>query len=842
MFKKKKEQEEQLKKIQSVQSFSPIREVRDGIICTKDGRFVKLMEFSPINFKLRSPAEQASIISQFAAALRGMPKSLQFKVVSRKSDVTKFVEMLSQHQEEEDNPHCRSLQSEQIALIKKVGNEQGISRRFFLSFEYEESVGLKKKPTFKEIVLNLETTAVAIRNGMEMCGNECLSKDGDNEWVLSTLYYIFSRSQYEVETYEAHEMRTVARYASQDGYDFSRAYNIPTNDLICPSIIDTKDSPQYIMVGGSEGTTPIYYTFAYIPAEAYPFYCIAGWTSLLIDITDGVDFDIYIHKESPETVQRKLTYGLRYNRIREKESDDTDSGYDELVGTIRSGYYLKEGISNGEDFYYFGCMLTITGYTVDELNYRYNEIRRLLSRNELPIKRCSFQMVEAFEMSLPLVKYDKNIFKKSRRNILGSQLASMYPFVSYEMSDADGIMLGTQSNGSLVLLDNFDSSKYSNGNMAILGSSGSGKTYLLECMALRFREKQTQVFIIAPDKGHEIKRACDAIGGSFITIAPGSGQNINIMEIRKKDERATVLIDGEGEASNSILSNKIQSLHAFFSLLVPDITYEQRQLLDEALMRTYQKFGITTNNDTLDDPKRPGKYRKMPTLGDLHKELKNCGEAAAHLYNILGRYVNGSAASFSRDTNVNLDNKYVVLDVSKLTKEMLPMGIFIALDYVWDKAREDRTAKKVIFMDEGWKLVGPSASQEAAEFALEVFKVIRGYGGAAVIATQDLNDFMALDGGRFGKAIINNSKVKIVMKVEQQEAETIADSLDLTDAELDKITSMKRGNGLLIANSNHVFIEVKASKTEHNLITTDRKDLDALAKERGGSQNPFNDD
>ena len=181
MFKKKKEQEEQLKKIQSVQSFSPIREVRDGIICTKDGRFVKLMEFSPINFKLRSPAEQASIISQFAAALRGMPKSLQFKVVSRKSDVTKFVEMLSQHQEEEDNPHCRSLQSEQIALIKKVGNEQGISRRFFLSFEYEESVGLKKKPTFKEIVLNLETTAVAIRNGMEMCGNECLSKDGDNE-------------------------------------------------------------------------------------------------------------------------------------------------------------------------------------------------------------------------------------------------------------------------------------------------------------------------------------------------------------------------------------------------------------------------------------------------------------------------------------------------------------------------------------------------------------------------------------------------------------------------------------------------------------------------------------
>ena len=836
-FKKQKEEtQKKLQQIQSTQSFSPIREVQEGIICTKDGRFVKLMEFSPINFNLRSASEQSAIISQFAGALRGMPKTLQFKVVSRKSDVTKFLDILKEHQNEEENIHCRRLQSEQMALIRQVGQERGISRRFFLSFEFEDEGGIKKKPTFREIVRNLELTANAIKNAMEQCGNECLSPDGDNAWVMETLYFIFSRSQSEIETYDEHEIRTLARYASQPGYDFSRAYNLPVNDLICPSIIDTQASPNYIMVGGSEGSNPIYYTFAYIPSDAYPFQCIAGWTNILINIADGVDVDIFAHKENIETVQRKLTYGLRYNKIRQKESDDTDSGYDELVGTINAGYYLKEGIASGEDFYYFGCMLTITAYSVNELNHRFNEIKRLLTRRDLPIKKCSFQMVEAFEMSLPIAKYNKNIFNKSRRNILGSQLASAYPFVSYEMSDADGILLGTQDNGSLVLLDNFDTSKYANANLCILGSSGSGKTYLLECMALRFREKQTQVFIIAPDKGHEFKRACDAIGGSFITIAPGSGQNINIMEIRKKDESKTLLIDGESEDSNSILSSKIQSLHAFFSLLVPDISYEERQLLDEALMRTYQRFGITTNNNTLDDPRHPGHYRKMPILEDLYKELKKSGEPAKHLYTILGRYVNGSAASFNQQTNVNLDNKYVVLDVSKLTKEMLPMGIFIALDYVWDKAREDRTAKKVIFMDEGWKLIGPSASQEAAEFALEVFKVIRGYGGSAVIATQDLNDFMALDGGRFGKAIINNSKAKIIMKVEQQEAETIADSLDLTDVEFERITSMKRGNGLLIANSNHVFIEVKASKTEHDLITTDRKDLDTLARERKESQ------
>lgn len=833
---RRQEAKQKLLQIQSTQGFSPIRDVLNGIIVTKNGDFVKLMEFTPINFNLRSADEQAGIISSFAAALHTMPATIQLKVVARRADVTHFLDVLEDHYDHEENERCRNLQLEQMALIDQVGRDRGITRRFFLIFKYEDPGGLKRKPSWQQIVNNLDNTAASIRNSLEMCGNEYLSPDNDDEWVLDTLYSLMSRSQSDIETYDEHELRTLARYAAQQGYDFSRSYNLPANDLVCPSIIDNKASAKYIMVGGSEGSIPLYYTFAYLPGNTYPSRCVAGWTSILINIAEGVDLDIYVHKENPENIIRRLSYGLRVRKMEVKETEDTDSGYDEIVDSIESGYYLKDGIAGGEDFCYFGCMLTITGTSVDELEYRYNEIRRHLLKRDLHLKRCNFQMLEAFEMSLPLAQYNSGIFNKMKRNILGSQLASLYPFVSYEMSDENGLLLGTQQNGSLVLLDNFDTKKYNNANMAILGSSGAGKTYLLQCMALRYREKQTQVFIIAPDKGHEFKRACEAIGGQFITIAPGSGQNINIMEIRKKDERKTVLIDGEGEDSNSILSSKIQSLHTFFSLLVPDISYEERQLLDEALMRTYQRYGINTNNKSLDDPKRPGKYKKMPILGDLHVELKKGGEPAQRLYNILGRYVHGSASSFNQPTNVNLDNKYVVLDVSKLTKEMLPVGMFISLDYVWDKAREDRTAKKVIFMDEGWKLIGPSASREASEFATEVFKVIRGYGGAAIIATQDLNDFMALNNGEFGKAIINNSKTKIIMKVERSEAETLAETLDLTSVEIEQIVRMKRGNGLLVANSNHVFIEVQASKTEHNLITTDRSDLAELANERARKQ------
>ena len=834
---KKNSKEKKIQQIKSVQTFSPIRDVRNGIICTKDGRFVKLLEFSPINFGLRSADEQASIISQFSMALRTMPETIQFKVVSKKSDVSGLLHVLKQHYDEETNPRCRSLQMEQMALIDAVGREHGVSRKFYMAFEYERASGLKRKPTFREITNSLENTANGIINAMDACGNECLNPNiGKDAWVLSTLYSIFSRGQAEVESYDQHEFNTIARYASENGYDFyHNNFSIPVNDLICPMMIDAKTNHDYLVVRGNGDTPPIYYKFCYIPGGSYPVQCMAGWINMLINIGDGIDLDIYVHRENAEIVSRKLTYTLRSKNVKARHSDDTSGDYDDLMGTISSGYFVKQGLANGEDFYNFACMMTITAHSIDELDYRYEEIRKHLIKRDLAFKKCSFQMLEAFRMSLPIAAYDPSIFKKSKRNVLGTGLASIYPFVSYEMSDEDGILLGSQSNGSLVLLDNFDTKKYSNANICILGSSGAGKTYLLQCMALRFREKQTQVFIIAPDKGHEFKRACDAIGGQFITIAPGSGQNINIMEIRKKDEKTTMLIDGEGEEANSILAAKIQNLHAFFSLLDPEITYEERQVLDEGLTITYNKFEITQDNKSLEDPDRPGYYRQMPVLGDLYNSLKELGGKGEKLATILGRYVYGSASSFNGPTNVNLDNKYIVMDVSRLTEEMLPMGMFIALDYVWDKAREDRTAKKVVFMDEGWKMIGPSASPQAATFALEVFKVIRGYGGSAIIATQDLNDFLALGDGKFGKGVINNSKTKIVMKVEKSESVALAEALDLTEVETHTIRDMKKGNGLVIANTNHVFIKVQASDTEHKLITTDRDDLSKLAAENANA-------
>ena len=575
----------------------------------------------------------------------------------------------------------------------------------------------------------------------------------------------------------------------------------------------------------------IYHAYLVVPSSGYSSRVVAGWTSILVNAGEGIDVDFFFQREPKDRIQAKLGQQLRINRSRIKDTSDTNTDFDDIEGAIKSGYFLKQGLANYEDFFYASILITVTADTLENLEWRIAEVRRLMVSQDMDVTVCHFRQEMAMNSVMPLCRLEKRLFERSKRNMLTSSVASCYPFTSYEMSDENGILLGVNKhNNSLVIVDIFNSRVYKNANMAILGTSGAGKTFTMQLMALRMRRKGTQVFIIAPLKGHEFLRACRNVGGEFISISPASRQCINIMEIRRVDQTANAIIDGVIN-ENSILARKIQQLHIFFSLLIPDMTHEEKQLLDETLIHTYAQKGITHDNDSLIDPLDPNRYREMPLLGDVYELLMQSDETR-RLGNILNRLVHGSAKTFNQHTNVNLNSPYTVLDISELTGDLLTVGMFVALDYVWDKAKEDRTKEKAIFIDEIWQLVGSGSNTLAAEFCLEIFKIIRGYGGAAIAATQDLNDFFALEGGKYGKGIINNAKTKIILNLEDDEAMRVQDTLKLTDAEITNITRFERGNGLISTNSNHITVEFKASQLEKQLITTDRYELSRILEER----------
>ena len=810
------------KPLNPLAEFVPIEKIQHVVIYTRDHRYVKVVEVVPVNFLLRSAQEQRSIIWSFISYLKIAPAKVQFKVLTKRADIDRHVQTVRQELERETDPRCRILQEDYLRLIRRLGSREAITRRFFLIFEYEPLPGTKRGHEEEEAIAELQTAARSAANYLRQCGNSfVLNYDDESEAAAEILYHILCRKESNEHSFEEKLSRVAAEYmASGRSPD-----EIPVNEFYAPSHIDFSHG-RYICIDG------IYYAYMLVPSGGYKSQVPAGWLSLLVNAGDGIDLDMFLTRQPKDRMIRKLGQQLRINRSKIKETSDTNTDFDDLDGAIRSGYFLKDGLGNNEDFYYLNLLITVTAGSVEDLEWKCAEMKKLLLSQDMDVQPCSFCEEQAFLSSLPLVSLEKHLYERSKRNVLTLGAASCYPFTSYEMCDDNGILLGVNKhNNSLIIVDIFDSRIYKNANIAILGTSGAGKSFTMQLMATRMRRKGIQVFIVAPLKGHEFHRACSNIGGEFIQISPASQNCINVMEIRKVDRTVDEMLDGPG-VEKSLLAAKIQRLHIFFSLLIPDMSHEERQLLDDALIRTYANLGITHENSSLDDPEHPGRYKTMPVLGDLYEVLKESSDTR-RLANIINRLVNGSARTFNQQTNVSLDNKYTVLDISELTGDLLTVGMFVALDYVWDKAKENRTVEKAIFIDECWQLIGANSNRMAAEFVLEIFKIIRGYGGSAICATQDINDFFALEDGKYGKGIINNAKTKILLNLEEEEARRVQSILHLSEAEVMEITHFERGSGLISTNNNNVTVEIKCSQMEKELITTDRRELQELLDRTG---------
>ena len=808
--------EEENRPLNALADYVPIEKIENGIIYTRDHRYVKVVEVVPVNFLLRSAQEQRSIIYSFISYLKIAPTKVQFKVLTKRADIDRHVETVRKELERETDPHCRLLQEDYLKLIRQLGSREAITRRFFLIFEHEPLPGTKRGHEEEEAIASLQTVARTAANYLRQCGNTVLTSDDENEATTEILFHILCRKESDEHPFSQKVKQVLAEYiAAGRSID-----SIPPNEFYAPSTVDFTHG-RYICIDGT------YYTYLLVPSNGYKAQVPAGWLSLIVNAGDGIDMDMFLARQPKDRMIRKLGQQLRINRSKIREASDTNTDFDDLDGAIRSGYFLKDGLGNNEDFYYLNLLITITADNVDDLEWKSAEMKKLLISQDMDVQPCTFCQEQAFLSSLPLAALEHRLYERSKRNVLTLGAASCYPFTSYEMCDNNGILLGVNKhNNSLIIVDIFDSRVYKNANMAILGTSGAGKSFTMQLMATRMRRKGIQVFIVAPLKGHEFHRACSNIGGEFIQISPASKNCINVLQIRKVDKSVDELLDGPG-VERSLLAAKIQRLHVFFSLLIPDMNHEERQLLDDALIRTYAKKGITHENSSLDDPTHPGQYREMPILGDLYEVLKESTDTK-RLANIINRLVNGSARTFNQQTNVSLENKYTVLDISELTGDLLTVGMFVALDFVWDKAKENRTQEKAIFIDECWQLIGANSNRLAAEFVLEIFKIIRGYGGSAICATQDINDFFALEDGKYGKGIINNAKTKIILNLEEEEARRVQSLLHLSEAEVMEITHFERGSGLISTNNNNVTVEVKCSQFEKELITTDRKELQEL--------------
>lgn len=814
-----------------VQDYLPIVDIQNGVIETKDGRFVKIIEIEPINFTLRSDEEKLNIIGNFSSIFK-LPSLIrfQFKAITKQADSRRYIDILMKKAEKEDNENTKSLARNYVNLINELGSNEAVTRRFFMVFEYTKDAMFGDKPlTYMEIVNSLNTIKSNLSSYFNACGNSIIDyeKEGKSDTLqaLEILYMMYNRRSSLNESLSQRYNRLVNDYMQSQGLipGIDDEPPIPVQDVIAPRGLDFSSFDHVVMDG-------LYYSYLYIDGNGYPDRTYMGWASFLTGLGNGIDVDIHIKKEDRAKIVEQISRKIRTNKTKFKSTQSTASDYEELRDSISSAQFLKESVQSGQDLFFFGIIITISSNTYDMMIRKKEAVKTNLKTMDIQVNETPFECEKAFRATSLINYIDKSLFDKTKRNAPTDILASIsYFFTAFEIGDEDGVLLGVNHiNNSLCVVDLFNSRIYKNANMVLIGTSGAGKTFTMQLLALRMRMTGIQVFILAPLKGHEFKRAAEAIGGSYIKISTSSPDCINIMEIRRREESEADIIDRllSGEEEDSILSAKVQQLSIFFKLLITEMTQEQQVTLEKAILDAYKKKGITQDNSSLTIPGSK-KYKEMPVIGDVYMELEKYGKKMEIIRNIISQFVYGSAKNMNNQTNVDLNNKYVVIDISNLSEDLLPIGMFIALDYCWDKIKEDRTKKKAIFIDETWKLINTNAL--AANFVLEIFKIIRGYGGAAIAATQEMGDFYALEDGKYGKGIVNNSKTKIILNLEPEEIASIKEPFNLSRSEAEKIRTFNRGEALLSTNNNKVPIRVKASQKELELITTDRAELAMLA-------------
>ena len=593
-------------------------------------------------------------------------------------------------------------------------------------------------------------------------------------------------------------------------------------DILSPTAIDTK-SRDYIVVDG------VFHAYLYITGYGYSTTVGSCWLAPLVEAGEGVNVSFSFTRQNREKILSKIAQTTMLNRSRMRDVGDTRQDYEELDSAITSGLYLKDVMNRqGEDFYYMHTLIEVVADDPDTLEQRVTAVEKLCVSVDMIARRCDYANEQGFLSALPLVTLDADIERKSRRNALTTGVAAAFPFVSYEHSDRNGIFLGLNLyNKSPVFLDPYDDYKYTNGNWWIGGNSGAGKSVTLQCLAGRLREQGKRVVCVIPKKGHEFRPNCEQLGGLYLRLSPSSRDCPNIMAIRRKTLDAYAGIQELAARDDSVLADKISRLIIWYSLQKKDLTEEDKNYLDASLVECYDRYGITFDNASVVDEN--GAFKEMPIIPDWYNVLLERAETK-HLAVVLTRYVSGSAAAMGRRNHISIDNKYIVLDTSGMPDDLILPGIYWAIDVANDIIMNAGGELSALIADELWSLVGAGSNPLAAAYVQEMVKTIRGLGGIAITSTQGMQDLFSLEGGKYGKGILDSSRIKFVMQMEEQEARLIQQILNLSEEEVRQITRFRRGEGLLCIGYNHVPVAFHVTKKEYDAITTSPTDRQARKK------------
>lgn len=578
--------------------------------------------------------------------------------------------------------------------------------------------------------------------------------------------------------------------------EIQQAFEQGTNtlrDLISPSAIEIHSD--YFRLGNKYGRTLYVY--------GYPRSLYTGWLSPLINIDEVIDISMYIYPVESAVVMKNLR--TKVTQLEASMSLNAEKGKirdPELEAAINDAEELRDKLQVGEEkFFRFGLYVTIWTDSMEEMKFVQQKIETIFGQQMVFSKVANAQQEQGMNSTMPQCTDQLQI----RRNMNTGAISTSFPFTSADLTQDKGILYGINlHNNGLVIFDRFS---LENANMVVFAKSGAGKSFTVKLEALRSMMIGAEILIIDPE--NEYQRLCDAVGGSYVRLSLNSDVRINPFDLPK-------VVDAE-DAGDALRANLV-TLHGLFRLMlggnqlsangqiVPALTANEEADLDQALIDTYARAGITS--DPLTHQSTP------PTILNLYDTLQHMEGSGPQLAQRLRKYTTGTFAGiFSQQSNIDINNQMVVFNIRDLEDELRPVAMYIVLSHIWNIVRAEQK-KRLLIVDEAWQLM---QYEDSANFLFSLAKRARKYYLGLTTVTQDVEDFMST---KMGRAIVSNSSMQLLLKQSSSAVDVLSDVFKLTEEEKRRLSNFPVGQGLFFAGQNHVHIQVIASETEESLITT----------------------
>jgi len=374
-----------------------------------------------------------------------------------------------------------------------------------------------------------------------------------------------------------------------------------------------------------------------------------------------------------------------------------------------------------------------------------------------------------------------------------------------------GILYGiNRHNNSLVLFDRFS---MENANMVVFAKSGAGKSYAIKLEILRTLMFGIDVLVIDPE--NEYKYLAETVNGAFLRISLTSDHHINPFDLP---------IPLEDESPADVLKTNIIHISGLLKVMFGTLTPEEDAILDRAISETYAIKDITPASDFA--------TAVAPTMSDLGEILANM-QGAESLSIRLKKFTEGTFGGFvNQPTNIKINKSFVVFNIRDMEEQLRPVAMYIILHYIWTLIR-GQLKKRILVVDEAWVMM---QNEEAAAFMYAIAKRCRKYYMGLTTITQDITDFLS---SRYGKPIVTNSSLQLLMRQSPAAIDMIKETFYLTDEEKFLLLESNVGEGIFFAGTKHAAIKIVASYSEDQIITSnpDRYWKSSGLKEKWGLSN-----